>query len=99
MKLEEFQESANHGSSPPESLSKPLKALWMDRQGNWEEAHRLCQEAKSADGDWVHAYLHRKEGDLSNAAYWYQRAQKPVEEGGLEEEWAAIVTTLLKLRD
>src|SRR4051812_36627644 len=58
----------------PAKLSLPLQALWFDSRGEWERAHEVCQQAKNRDGDWVHAYLHRKEGDLGNAGYWYARA-------------------------
>lgn len=77
-------------------LSLPLLALWQDAQGNWDEAHEVCQQAKSRDGDWVHAYLHRKEGDAGNAGYWYARAGQPVPDASvtLEAEWAEIVRAL-----
>ncbi len=91
MNVEEFRAAA---SCPVGSL--PLQALWQDAHGDWERAHALCQEAKSRDGDWVHAYLHRKEGDEGNAGYWYSRAGRPMPTGGLEDEWSAIVTALLK---
>ena len=91
MNVKEFKASA---SRPVASL--PLQALWHDAQGDWERAHALCQSAKSRDGDWVHAYLHRKEGDASNAGYWYARALRPMPSVSLEAEWASIVATLLK---
>lgn len=75
-----------------------LQALWADAHGDWARAHDLCQEAKSRDGDWVHAYLHRKEGDLGNAGYWYARAGRAMPEPSvaLQAEWAAITAALLK---
>jgi len=75
----------------------PLQALWADAQGDWDGAHALAQQAGSREGDWVHAYLHRKEGDLGNAGYWYARAGKPPQDAGvsLATEWGAIVTALL----
>ena len=76
-------------------LGLPLQALWAEAHGDWDRAHDLCQQAKSRDGDWVHAYLHRKEGDVGNAGYWYARAARPVATSGLEAEWAAIVTALI----
>jgi len=91
MTAEEFKMAE---SCPVANL--PLQALWQDAHGDWERAHGLCQEAKSRDGDWVHAYLHRKEGDEGNAGYWYSRAGRPMPAGGLEAEWTAIVTVLLK---
>ncbi len=80
----------------PSKLSLPLQALWLDAHGNWERAHVVCQRAKTADGDWVHAYLHRKEGDLDNANYWYARAGRkmPQPAVGLDAEWAEIVRAL-----
>ena len=91
MNVEEFRAAA---SCPAVGL--PLQALWQDAHGDWERAHALCQEAKSRDGDWVHAYLHRKEGDEGNAGYWYSRAGRLMPTGGLEAEWTAIVAALLK---
>lgn len=80
----------------PENLSLPLQALWQDAHGDWERAHELCQEAGNRDGDWVHAYLHRKEGDLGNAGYWYARAKQPqpARNVTLDDEWAAMVRAL-----
>ena len=80
----------------PAKLSLPLQALWHDGRGNWDRAHDVCQQANSRDGDWVHAYLHRKEGDAGNAGYWYARAGRPMPEPGvtLETEYAELVATL-----
>lgn len=80
----------------PTKLSLPLQALWHDAQGNWERAHAVCQQAKSREGDWVHAYLHRKEGDLGNAGYWYARAgvARPAADVTLDAEWSALVEAL-----
>ena len=64
-----------------------LRALWHDAQGNWQAAHEVAQEVDTRDGAWVHAYLHRGEGDPANAAYWYRRAGKPPCTGPLEAEW------------
>jgi hypothetical protein len=72
-----------------------LAALWQDAKGDWETAHRLAQDIDGPDGAWVHAYLHRKEGDAGNAAYWYRRAGRPVARGGIPQEWEAIVDALL----
>jgi len=63
--------------------------------GEWDKAHGVAQDVDDETGAWVHAYLHRKEGDLSNAAYWYRRAQRPVASDSLEEEWIRIVTAIL----
>ncbi len=97
MKLAEFQLSQNQ-STPPTGLSLALQSLWFDAKGDWEKAHELAQEDGGTPGDWVHAYLHRKEGDASNARYWYVRAGKPVYPGSLEEEWVAISEALLAKR-
>ena len=82
--------------SDPAKLSLPLQALWHDERGDWARAHEVCQQAENRDGDWVHAYLHRKEGDLGNAAYWYAKAGRPMPERAvtLEAEWAAMVNAL-----
>ena len=72
-----------------------LRALWHDAQGDWTAAHETAQDIHTPDGAWVHAYLHRREGDLGNAAYWYRRAGKPVATGPLPPEWDAIAIALL----
>ena len=81
---------------PPDALTPPLRALWYDARGDWARAHKLVQEDEGGAGAWVHAYLHRKEGDLDNAAYWYRRAGKPPAKGPLDEEHRAIVAALLE---
>jgi hypothetical protein len=83
-------------ASPPSNPSLPLRALWLDARRNWDGAHNAAQADEGEAGDWVHAYLHRKEGDAGNAAYWYRRARKPVCRTSLDEEWAAIAGALLK---
>ena len=80
---------------PPGGLSPPLEALWHDAKGDWATAHRIVMNAQSAAAAWVHAYLHRKEGDLDNARYWYRKAKRPEATGTLEEEWMAIAEALL----
>jgi hypothetical protein len=82
-------------ASAPTDVSAELVALWHDSQGHWDHAHEVVQELETPDAAWVHAYLHRKEGDQSNARYWYSRAGQPVFRGTLDEEWAHIVTALL----
>jgi hypothetical protein len=77
---------------PPAGLSLALQGLWWDAKGDWDRAHRCAMQQDDAQGNAVHAYLHRKEGDLSNARYWYNRAGRKVAEGSLEEEWDALVT-------
>ncbi len=71
------------GAAPAPDLDAPLAALWWAAKGNWDEAHKIAQDEPTADAAWVHAYLHRVEGDLGNAGYWYRRANKPVAAGSL----------------
>lgn len=94
MDLNAFIESVE-SESAPEGLPTALLALWWDAKGNWELAHELAQKAGNREGDWVHAYLHRKEGDEGNAGYWYARARQPFFEGTLEEEWTHVSSRLL----
>ena len=78
-----------------EEFEGALLALWWDAKGDWGKAHEVAQDVAGADGAWVHAYLHRKEGDLGNAAYWYRRAGKAVAVGELRVEWEGIVGEML----
>ena len=94
MDLQTFEDSLAN-DAPPADLSNALQALWQDANDDWDEAHRLAQKEDDRDGAWVHAYLHRKEGDLSNAAYWYRRAGRLVSGQSLEEEWKEIAEALL----
>ena len=94
MTFDEFKNSLNQETAP-DDLNLPLKALWADGAGDWDAAHTFIQDDEDGDGAWVHAYLHRKEGDASNARYWYNRAGKPVFEGTLEAEWESISKALL----
>jgi len=82
-------------AEPPAGLSAALNALWHEARNDWARAHGIVQEHEDEVCAWVHAYLHRKEGDLSNAGYWYRRARKPIASGSLDEEWAAIVHACL----
>jgi hypothetical protein len=81
---------------PPRSLAPPLKALWWATR-DWSKAHEIAQAHDDASSAWVHAYLHRVEGDSDNAAYWYRRAGRPVAKASLPDEWAAIVRALLNV--
>jgi hypothetical protein len=92
--LATFERSLSN-TTPPRGLSRLLAALWHERRGDWQQAHEIAQAIDDAEGAWVHAYLHRREGDRSNAAYWYRRAGQPVASGGLDEEWRVIVSALL----
>jgi hypothetical protein len=94
MKLQQFQGSLQF-SDPPADLSPALAGLWWDAKGDWTMAHESAQKDKGPAAAWVHAYLHRKEGDADNAAYWYGRAGKPPAQGSLEAEWKAIASSLL----
>ena len=92
--MAEFKASLS-GAAPAPDLAAPLAALWWAAKGNWDQAHSIAQDEASTEGSWVHAYLHRVEGDLSNAGYWYRRAGKPVASMSLSEEWNALVQNLL----
>jgi hypothetical protein len=92
--MAEFRASLS-GAAPAPQFDAPLAALWWAAKGGWNEAHRLVQDAATADAAWVHAYLHRVEGDLGNAGYWYRRAAKPVATGSLDAEWQGIAAALL----
>ena len=92
-----FKASLNHSSPPPE-LSSALQGLWWDAKGEWDKAHDCAQADEGGVGDWVHAYLHRKEGDKDNAGYWYRRVDQPFCDKPLAEEWADIAQSLLARR-
>ena len=94
MDWDTFQNSLSQ-EAPPEGLNLALQALWHDAHGDWGRAHTLAQRQDDRAGAWVHAYLHRKEGDLANAGYWYRRAGRPQPNGSLDEEWDAIARALL----
>lgn len=94
MTLEQFTQSIAAGRMP-DDLPPALRALWEDAVGRWSRAHEIAQEIEDATGAWVHAYLHRKEGDAANARYWYRRAGQPAATDALESEWRRIVTALL----
>jgi hypothetical protein len=80
----------------PATLSGPLAALWHDAKGDWHAAHEVVQNESGADAAWVHAYLHRKEPDLPNANYWYQRANRSMPDASLQQEWRDISSALLE---
>ena len=93
MTFRDFKNSLSD-KKPPDHLSDALKALWYDAKDDWDQAHVLAQRESDYTGAWVHGYLHRKEGDISNASYWYSRAGKPKPETSLEEEWENLVKAL-----
>jgi hypothetical protein len=78
----------------PDDIPPLLSALLLESAGDWDSAHRIAQNEPSADGSWVHAYLHRVEGDLGNASYWYRNAGKRMPDISLEEEWEYIAMAL-----
>jgi hypothetical protein len=81
-------------TEPPINLSLPLKSLWYDAKGDWHTAHDLINDLEDKTSAWVHAYLHRKEGDIGNAGYWYRRAGKQAPTLSLKDEWAELVKSL-----
>jgi hypothetical protein len=81
-------------AAPEGGLGAPLAALWWAAKGDWEAAHKIVQDESDANSAWVHAYLHRVEGDLSNAGYWYRQAGRPAARDSLEAEWQRIVDEL-----
>ena len=95
MTIEQFRRTLEQPNAP-ETLTPPLRAMWEDAKGNWNAAHAIAQDIDDQTGSWIHAYLHRKEGDLGNAGYWYRRAGKPVAHDTLEDEWERIVSALLR---
>ena len=95
MNSEEFRQSLKE-DHPSGNLSPLLHALWWEAKGNWARAHEIAQDVETLDGAWVHAYLHRKEGDASNAGYWYSQAGRPPCKNGTEAEWLDIADHLLR---
>jgi hypothetical protein len=83
-------------SSPPRTLAPALQALWWAAKGDWDKAHGIVMNESGPDAAWVHAYLHRVEGDLSNARYWYRQAQRKAASGALEAEWDEIAASLIQ---
>lgn len=95
MTLQEYKDSLK-AENPPADSSRALQALWYAGKGDWETSHEITQEPGDANVDWVHAWLHRQEGDLSNANYWYNRAGRSMSGQTLEEEWDIIAQELLQ---
>ena len=94
MNLAQFRESLDQ-DGPPSGLSFALAGLWWDAKGNWTKAHESAQQDEGPAGSWVHAYLHRKGGDASNAAYWYGEASRPKSTASFDDEWQEITKSLL----
>lgn len=97
MNLSDFKKSVSVGEKP-DGLTPALGGLWADAAGDWETAHRIVQKSEDRSSAWVHAYLHRKEGDDSNARYWYARAGREASNDSLDEEWDDIAKTLLEVK-
>ena len=94
MSFGDFQKTLS-ASTPPENYSEYLQALWYDGKGNWNKAHSVIQNMEDNTAAWIHAYLHRKEGDIGNADYWYRRAGNTRPKLSLQQEWDNIVKALL----
>jgi hypothetical protein len=94
--LSAFKKSLNQ-PSPDKNFSAILKSLWYDGKGDWDVAHAQVDHLSDKDSAWVHAYLHRKEGDLWNADYWYAKAKKERPSISLEEEWENLVVHFLNV--
>lgn len=97
MTFESFESSLSD-AEPPVGLTPPLLGLWLANAGRWDDAHAVVQDETTAAAAWAHAYLHREEGDLANAAYWYRCAGRPTARGNREAEWREIVRSLLELQ-
>lgn len=87
--------AALKGEAPPQGWSPPFRSLWWEARGHWEAAHEIAQDLPGPWGSWMHAYLHRKEGDLWNAGYWYQKAGVPQRRDSLEAEFGDLLEALL----
>ena len=92
--MSDFRASLS-GTAPGSNLEPPLAALWWAAKGEWDKAHTIVMNEETANAAWVHAYLHRVEGDLGNAGYWYRQAGQPAAKDSLEAEWERIVSALL----
>jgi hypothetical protein len=94
MTVQEFKSSLSEGE-PPKNLTPILKSLWYDGKGDWQGAHNIAQDIHTHEGSWIHAYLHRKEGDNGNASYWYSKASRSMPTLSLQEEWEELVRTFI----
>ena len=94
MEFDEFSKSISN-DQPPVPLNPYALSLWYDAKGDWEKAHTIIQDIEDSNAAWIHAYLHRKEGDDGNARYWYQRAGKKMPAFSLEREWEEIAKAIL----
>ena len=94
MQFDQFTQSIS-AAHPPETLSLYALSLWYDAKGDWEAAHTVIQNIKDNTAAWIHAYLHRKEGDAANAGYWYRLAGKIMPVSSLEKEWEEIARAVI----
>ena len=95
MTFDDFRKSLIQ-ATPPQGLSVELDSLWHDGKGDWGQSHDVIQDINSKNAAWIHAYLHRKEGDQGNAQYWYNRAGRSMAKVSLDDEWRSLVTYFLK---
>ncbi len=95
MSVADFKASLS-GTAPVGTLAPPLAALWWAAKGDWDQAHKIVQDEPTREAAWVHAYLHRVEGDLSNAGYWYRQAGQPTAKDSLQTEWERIASALVE---
>ncbi len=97
MTAQELDQSARNDEGPPQGLSDALHSLWLARAGRWHDSHDLCITIPDPDGAWIHAHLHREEGDLPNARYWYNRARRPEPASvvTLDDEWRQLAEHFL----
>ncbi|MDA7757215.1 hypothetical protein N8920_04885 [Opitutales bacterium] len=94
--IDDFISHVEKEDAPSSEWSELIQALWWAKKGKWEKSHDLAQEIESEDGSWVHAYLHRVEGDVGNAGYWYRRANKePKTNEDLDVEWKELAQYFL----
>ena len=94
MKLDELKRTLS-SEAPPDNIAGPLAGLWWAAKGDWDTSHKIVQDDESREAAWVHAYLHRVEGDDANAGYWYRKAGQSVATIPLDDEWNAIAAALL----
>ena len=95
MNVKEFRNFVTLGKEP-DGLDDYGRALWFDAKGEWDIAHQIVQSIPTKEAAWIHAYLHRKEGDVSNAAYWYSRANRKMPDYNLSDEWDILVNEILE---
>jgi hypothetical protein len=98
MTLQAFKDTLSN-DQPSTSFPPLLQSLWFAAKGDWDRAHTIADHEGGSDGDWIHAYLHRVEGDNWNADYWYRRAGRSRPNSSLDEEWAVITQNLLERLD